>query len=210
METGQPQTTRTSIDATSSWAGGVAELAARAATGDRKAMNRLLRELEPAIQLQLGRYHLSRDERADAMQNALLKVARGLASFRQDARFSTWLFRLTENEALMFLRSRKRRAGRLVTGLLLDELGALPAMRVDRPAELDFCAARSAGRVRRAIANLPPSYGAALEAHYFDDLDLQESSRKLGVSEAAVKSTLWRARARMRSVLRAHVQEAAR
>jgi RNA polymerase sigma-70 factor (ECF subfamily) len=172
-----------------------------AAAGDRVAMDRLLREVSPRMARQLNGYGLDPEERADALQNALLQVVRGLSSFRQDARLSTWIFRVTENEALMLLRARRRSAGRVVAGLLLEDLGSLPGMHDPHEADDVLCAARKAARVHREIARLPSNYRTALVAHYLDELDLGEASERLGVSTAAIKARLWRARKSMRAAL---------
>lgn len=164
-------------------------------------MDQLIREITPRMQRQLNGYGLDPEERADALQNALLKVVRGLGAFREDAQLSTWVFRVAENEALMLLRIRQRSSGRLVGGLVLDELGSLPGMQVPPEVEDAFCAARQGARVRREIARLPSNYRAALVAHYLDELDLEEASERLGVSTSAVKARLWRARNSMRAAL---------
>ena len=135
------------------------------------------------------------------LQNALLQIVRGLSSFRQDARLTTWIFRITENEALMLLRARRRSAGRVVAGLVLEELGSLPGMHDPHEADDVLCAARKAARVHREVARLPSNYRTALVAHYLDELDLGEASERLGVSTAAVKARLWRARKSMRAAL---------
>lgn len=172
-----------------------------AAAGDREAMDRLIREVSPRMQKQLNGYGLDAEERADAHQNALLKIVRRLSTFREDSQLSTWVFRITANEALMLLRERRRSTGRLVGGLQLEELGSLPAMQDLREADDTFCAARKAARLRREIERMPSNYRDVLIAHYLDELDLREASERLGVTESAVKARLWRARECMRVAL---------
>jgi len=180
-----------------------------AAAGDRAAMDRLIREISPQMQRQLNGYGLDAEERADALQNARLKIVRRLSSFRDDARLSTWVFRVTANEALMLLRARRRSSGRLVAGLHLEELGSLPAMQDLREADAVLCAARGAARLRRELERLPSNHRAVLVAHYLDDLDLREASERLGVSESSVKGRLWRARESMRTALAGDERRAA-
>jgi RNA polymerase sigma-70 factor, ECF subfamily len=177
------------------------DLVREAAKGDRAAMDRLLRAVSPRMRTQLGSYGLGREDRADALQNALLQVVRHLGAFRDDAKLSTWIFRITENEALMVLRGRRRRQGRTVGGLGLDELGNLPAMQDTRDSDLAICAARKGAKVHREMARLPPHYRDVLVAHYMDDLDLREASERLGVTTCAVRSRLFRARECMRAAL---------
>ena len=172
-------------------------------------MDRLIRRLTPRMKGQLATYGLDPQERADALQNALLQVVRGLGSFREEARLSTWVFRLTANEALMLLRSRRRSSGRLVADLVLADLGSLPGMPAPPEPDAALCTARSAARVHREIERLPAHYRAVVVAHYLDELDLEEASRRLGVSTSALKARLWRARSSMRASLRREERRAA-
>ena len=180
-----------------------------AAAGDREAMDRLIREVSPRMQKQLNGYGLDAEERADAHQNALLKIVRRLSTFREDSQLSTWVFRITANEALMLLRERRRSTGRLVGGLQVEELETLPAMQDLREADDTFCAARKAARLRLEIDRMPSNYREVLVAHYLDELDLREASERLGVTESAVKARLWRARECMRAALVAAERRAA-
>ncbi len=177
--------------------------------GDRAAMDRLIRRLSPRMERQLTSYGLDPQERADALQNALLNVVRGLDSFREESQVSTWAFRLTANEALMMLRSRRRRSGQLVADLVLEDLGSLPGMPAPLEPDAALCTARTAARVHREIERLPAHYRAVVVAHYLDELDLEEASRRLGVSTSALKGRLWRARSSMRASLEREERRAA-
>jgi RNA polymerase sigma-70 factor (ECF subfamily) len=172
-----------------------------AVAGDRAAMDRLLRAASPRMERQLSGYRLHADERADALQNARLQIMRRLSSFREEARLSTWVYRITANEALMILRVRRRTTGRFVGGMVLEDLGSLPSMQDPQEPDAALCAARKSARLHREIERLPSNYRAVLVAHYLDDLDLRAASERLGLSTAAVKARLWRARESMRGAL---------
>src|ERR1700733_13368016 len=120
----------------------------RASSGDPTALTRLATMLRPHIEKQLLRYPVTDEDRRDLTQATLMQVVRRLGSFRGDASFSTWLFRVTANEALMMMRSQRRHRARVVGGLDLDELGSLPAANnEERGAEGD---AQTANRQRAA------------------------------------------------------------
>src|SRR5579883_2302357 len=99
----------------------------RAAHGDNASLNSLVASLSPHIEKQLLRYPVAEEDRRDLLQATMMQVVRRLGSFRGDSSFSTWLFRVTANEALMMMRSQRRHRARLVEGLDFDELGSLPA-----------------------------------------------------------------------------------
>ena len=148
------------------------------------------------------RYPVSDEDRRDLLQMTLLQVVRRLASFRGESSFSTWLFRVTANEALMLMRSQRRHRARLVEGLDLEDLGSLAA--VPRPAD-DSHEARARTEcetvLRDALAELPEDYRHIVVAHYHDDQGLQEIADELRVTESAVRSRLHRARSRLRAIL---------
>jgi RNA polymerase sigma-70 factor (ECF subfamily) len=146
------------------------------------------------------------EDRRDLLQATLMQVVRRLGSFRGDSSFSTWLFRVTANEALMLMRSQRRHRARLVEGLDLEELGALPAMNDYQAAERADATAASNERdlrVRRALDELPLDYREVVMAHYHMDLGLQEIADRFDLTESAVRSRLHRARTRLRTLLEA-------
>ncbi len=171
--------------------------------GDEQALARLVRHVRPLVERQLVRYPLSDEDRRDVSQSALLQVVRRLDSFRGEANFGTWLFRVTANEALMLMRSQRRHRARLVAdgdpeaaagaaepALAEGAAGDDPALQNER--EL---------HVRDAVARLPEHYREVVTAHYHQELGLHEIARLLRVSESAVRSRLHRARSRLRDLL---------
>lgn len=181
----------------------------RALGGDAQALGALMSQLRPHVERQLLRYPLIDEDRRDLAQATLVQVLRRLGSFRGESSFSTWLFRVTANEALMLLRSQRRHQGRLVEGLSLDDLGNLPSSREDetkRP-DLEFVRAEREARVRSALQSLPDSYRSVVALHYRAGLGLGEIASQLQLTESAVRSRLHRARARLRDVLSGFVLE---
>jgi RNA polymerase sigma-70 factor (ECF subfamily) len=175
-----------------------------ASQGDRAALTTLVRTLTPYIEKQLLRYPLSDEDRRDLVQSTLMQILRRVGSFRGDSSFSTWLFRVTANEALMMMRSQRRHRARLVEGLDLDDLGNLPAAndanRDDR-ADSNAAVSERDDLVRAALAELPEDYRDVVSLHYHQDLGLQEIASRLATTESAVRSRLHRARARLRAIL---------
>src|ERR1051326_949752 len=106
---------------------GETNLIARAQSGEEAALERLIVRIRPHVERQLMRYPVSDEDRRDLLQMTLLQVVRRLGSFRGESSFSTWLFRVTANEALMLMRSQRRHRARLVEGLDWEELATLPA-----------------------------------------------------------------------------------
>lgn len=175
----------------------------RAVNGDTAALDRLLGVISPHVERQLMRYPVSDEDRRDLLQTTLMQVVRRLGSFRAESSLSTWLFRVTANEALMLMRSRRRHRARVVEGLDWEELATLPSNDEDDALPPDAAAARVQrdARVRDALQALPGDYRDVVVAHYHMDLGLHEIASRLAITESAVRSRLHRARARLRTLL---------
>jgi len=176
-----------------------------ASQGDSNALRALVTRLTPVIEKQLLRYPLSDEDRRDLVQATLMQIVRRVGSFRGDSSFSTWLFRVTANEALMMMRSQRRHRARLVEGLDLEDLGGLPAANdaaaAEQPADASAAANERDARVRQALEELPEGYRDVVALHYHQDLGLHEIALRLSTTESAVRSRLHRARSRLRAIL---------
>jgi len=176
----------------------------QASAGDPAALRALVTALKPRIEKQLLRYPLADEDRHDLLQATLMQIIRRVGSFRGDSSFSTWLFRVTANEALMMMRSQRRHRARLVEGLDLEDLGSLPAANDaadDQRAEATAAASERDARVRQALDELPAGYRDVVALHYHQDLGLHEIAARLDTTESAVRSRLHRARSRLRTIL---------
>ena len=182
---------------------GLLQIIDRVKGGDRAALDTLTRMIRPHVERQLARYPVSDDDRLDLVQSTLLQVVRRIQSFRGDSSFTTWLFRVTANEALMLMRSQRRQRARLVEGLDLEDLSVLPTVRTSVGDEDAASLAEREAHIRKALGELPEDYRDVVMAHYHDDLGLQEIAQKFMVSESAVRSRLHRARVRLRAILNA-------
>jgi len=176
----------------------------RALQGEHDALNTVVATLSPHIEKQLLRYPVADEDRRDLLQATLMQIVKRLGSFRGDSSFSTWLFRVTANEALMLMRSQRRHRARLVEGLDLEDLASLPAANDSSAMERGDVSAANRERddlVRTALAELPEDYRNVVSLHYNQDLGLQEIADRLSLTESAVRSRLHRARTRLRTLL---------
>jgi len=177
----------------------------RVQSGESSALNAFVTELRPHIERQLLRYPVTEEDRRDLLQATLMQIVRRISSFRGDSSFSTWLFRVTANEALMMMRSQRRHRARLVEGLELEDLSALPAANDSNGDRGDIGAMNRErdAQVLTALLELPEDYRDVVVAHYHMDLGLQEIADKFSLTESAVRSRLHRARSRLRALLEA-------
>jgi RNA polymerase sigma-70 factor (ECF subfamily) len=182
----------------------------------------VFREYAPRI-YNLARRMLGNDADAeDVTQDVLLQVVRKLHTFRGDAQLPTWLHRVTVNAALAHREKRANRQKReTATGdeAALEAIGAEDApvgpsgVKLPRPgleATPDELALASEQRavIERAIERLPEGFREVYVLADVEGLPNAEIADLLGLSVAAVKSRLHRARLRMRDLLAPHFEEA--
>lgn len=173
-------------------------------SGDIAAFEGIVRRWQgPLINLAY-RFCRDRSRAEDMAQEALLRAYRGLAKWRKDAAFSTWLFALATNLYCTELR-------RIPAGLVSLEDIAEPHDARIMQADLEDRDRDHA--IRRAVDALPPKYREALILFYFQEMDVPAAAKSLGVPEGTVKARLFRARQLLRSKLpsllgaRSHQQE---
>lgn len=161
------------------------ELVSAAAGGDRRALDLLLRRYAAQVHAVCRRLTGNADDADDAMQEALVAIARGIARFDGRSRFSTWVYRVATNAALDELRRRRRRPD--------------PAERDDgtEPAPERALDASVADRVDldAALARLPPDFRAAVVLRDLCALDYGEIAEVLGIPIGTVRSRIARGRA---------------
>ncbi|HYH28165.1 MAG TPA: sigma-70 family RNA polymerase sigma factor [Actinomycetota bacterium] len=162
--------------------------------GDRGAFEELVERTRR--QVYTLAYRLVRDhhEAEDVAQDAYLRVYRGLAGFREDARFETWLYRIVTNAAFTHLK-RRGRFGAVMsegqeTALEVVEQGAGP---VEQTVDRDV--------VKRALEGLPESLRTVVVLRDVYGLSLREIGQEIGISEGAAKVRLHRARKKMKDRL---------
>jgi RNA polymerase sigma-70 factor (ECF subfamily) len=186
------------------------ELVANAARGDGEAFSALVQRHQDRIYgLAL---HLLRDpgEAEEVVQETFLAALEKLASFRGDAAFTTWLHRVAANAALMRLR-RRRRAPEAVGQDPVEDLlprfdsdgriEAHPRHDWSKRADEQLADREIRQAVEREIQNLPEDYRIVFLLRDVDGLSSEDMAEVLGISVAAVKSRLHRARLVLRERL---------
>lgn len=181
--------------------GGEARLLARLRAGDERAYEELVRANGGRMLATARRFLRSEEDAREVVQEALLQAFRALPRFAGNARLSTWLHRIVINAALMRLRSQRRRPEQSIEELLphFEADGARIPDAADEPmADAAIDGAERRALVRRAIARLPDGYRTVLLLRDVEELDTEETARRLGTTPGAVKTRLHRARQALR------------
>jgi RNA polymerase sigma-70 factor, ECF subfamily len=158
-------------------------------SGDGEAFGRLVARHQSRLWAVALRTLGDREEAADALQDALLSAYRSAASYRGEAKVTTWLHRVVVNACLD--RARRRAVRPTVP---LPESGQR-----DEPAEARDALSERETRldVEAALAALPDDQRAALVLVDLQGLPVEEAARALGVPAGTVKSRCSRGRARL-------------
>ena len=145
----------------------------------------------------------------DAVQEAFLLVYTKLDSFRGESAFGTWLYKVALNSIYMKLRHRKHAAEDNIDDYLpkFDERGMMQGTvrRFGDDPEAEAIRQQSTTALKDAIAKLPDEYRVVLVARDIDELSSEEAAEALGLTVAAVKSLLHRARLFLRQHLEARL-----
>jgi RNA polymerase sigma-70 factor (ECF subfamily) len=178
------------------------DLVRLAQAGDACAFSELTKRNYP-VSLRLAFSILrDREEAEDEVQNAYWKAFRSLGQFHFEAKFSTWITRIVVNQCLMRLRSARR-----ASWLYLDDSrggedrGSLDLTDPAATPEKLVGTRELSALLQREIRRIPPLLRRVFELREIDELPMPEVAERLGISIAAAKSRLLRARAELRERL---------
>ncbi len=172
------------------------ELVAAAQNGDSSALEELLQQHRALLHGTVRRLMASADETDDVVQDAMLRAFMNIGRFRKEARFSSWLIAIGINSAL----SCRRRSNR-VQLISLDEREAtsrqVPTwnLRDSRPTPEQECLGDELREFMRSeIRKLPRALRSVVLTRHLNESSIEETARDLGITDAAVKGRLRRAR----------------
>lgn len=170
-----------------------AQRLADAANGDDDAIRWLLEEVAPVVHGFLYA-RLGGDASAvdDLLQETVIEAVRGAATFRGDARLSTWMCAIAGRRVARYYERERR-----------DEVRRANLRLVADPTDEVFERAEQRDEVARALGRLPVSHRQVLVLKYLDDLAVDEIARELGRTRVQVQSLLQRAREGLRRELEA-------
>jgi RNA polymerase sigma-70 factor (ECF subfamily) len=167
---------------------------ARVLSGDVSAFEPIVRRWQKPLVNLAFRFCRDRGRAEEMAQEAFLRAYRSLASWRQDAAFSTWLFALATNLYRSEIKRRPPLTMPLDKGVAaLDRRVVEPTLDVEQRDRI----------VRQAVLTLPAKYRDVLTLFYFHDMDIARSEASLGVPLGTVKARLSRGRDILRGKLRA-------
>lgn len=171
---------------------------AEARRGDADAFERLVAPYERKLYAVCLRMMASPQDAQDALQDAMLRLWRGLPDFDGRARFGTWAYRVVTNACLDALRKQKLRAASSLEAL--EEAGYAPEDPAASPEEAVIESVRRQA-VQDALAALEPDGRAALVLRDIQGESYEQVAEALGLTLGTVKSRIHRAREKLACIL---------
>lgn len=172
------------------------ELIRRARSGDREAFGELVRLYQVPLRAYAARYLARPEDVFDAVQDAFLDALEHLDRFDPEREFGPWLRAICRNRILNHFRS--LRAGRRAAAALVDQ--ALEEARGPMEDDLEE-ASRKLRALRRCVSRLDPAQRRLVEMRYRREIPLEDLSRRLGRSAAALAMALLRIRAALQKCM---------
>lgn len=146
------------------------------------AFNQLLQKYQERLYWHIRKIVIGHDDTDDVLQNTMIKVWKSLPSFRADSGLFTWLYRIATNEALTFLKQKKKRAFAPwvdVEHKISETLESDPWFNGD---EIQL-------KLQQAILKLPDKQRIVFNMKYFDEVKYEDMSVILETSVGALKAS---------------------
>jgi RNA polymerase sigma-70 factor (ECF subfamily) len=146
------------------------------------AFNHIVKRYQERLYWHVRKILIDHNDTDDTLQETFLKVWRGLDNFRDDSSLYTWLYRIATNEALTFLRRKRRRT---ILSLTTVEHKLSESLESDAY----FSGDAIQKKLQKAILSLPEKQRLVFNMKYYDDMKYNEMSEILNTSVGALKSS---------------------
>lgn len=183
------------------------ELIARAIAGKRHAFEAIMRRHNQLL-FRTARSILRNDSEAEeAVQDAYLQAWRALATFRADAKLSTWLVRIAANEALARLRRKHGEVIPLDTAMLIPDADVQARFTADPELQPEGAAMREEllKILEERIDGLPDIYRTVFVLRAVQEMSVEEVAHALAIPEPTVRTRFFRARGLLREGLASEI-----
>ena len=152
----------------------------------KQGFNKIVRTYNKRLYWHVRKIVICHDDADDVVQNTFIKVWKSLHNFRGDSQLYTWLYRIATNEALSFLKKKKKHL-----------FQSIDAVSYQLESQIDgsyFTGTEIEKKLQKAILTLPTKQRLVFNMKYFDKLKYEEISVILGTSVGALKASFHHAK----------------
>lgn len=165
--------------------------------GDVNAFSFLVKKYENMVFTIASKMMANREEAEDVAQEAFIKSFKSLARFKGDAKFSTWLYRISYNHCLDKLKERKRYFHSDVIDEIIEnhqdtEIDVFQKMELEERKEI----------IQKTLKELNEDEQVIMTLYYFEELSLKEISEIIAINPNNIKIKLYRSRNKLVSLLK--------
>ncbi len=160
-----------------------------------KAFNILVENYKRPLYWHIRKIVVAHSDADDVLQNTFIKVWKNLATFREEAKLSTWIYRIATNESLNFLNSARKSKLMPINNIqeyLLDNLASDPYINGE---EIEI-------KLQEAIIRLPEKQRLVFNMRYFDNIKFDDMAKILNTSSGALKASYHHARKKLEQFLK--------
>lgn len=167
----------------------------KALEGDQRAYQQLTEKYRRPLQFHVTKMVKETEQVEDLVQEAFIKAFKNLDSYSTSYAFSTWLYRITTNHTIDYLRKKKLKTTSIDKPIKTRE-GEMSFELPDEQAETDRGIIRKQRKkiITHAIENLPEKYRQVIEMRHIEELSYQEIAEQLDLPLGTVKAHIFRAR----------------
>lgn len=184
------------------------ELIEQFQSGDTVAFDTLFTRYQKRTFRLVQRFVPNPEDASDLTQDAFIRAYQGLGNFKNQCRFYSWLYRITVNLCIDFLRKQSRSEVLLYD---TDESGELPMANIADPRSESPAKAvenkELGAHIRRAVRRLPPKQRQIFILRHWNGLSLKDIATTVGRSDGTVKAHLLHAHRNLRKHLRSYLRD---
>lgn len=159
-----------------------------------QAFDQIVRKYQEQVYWHIRRLVISHEDTNDLAQEVFIKAWKALTDFRGESGLFTWLYRIATNEALSFLKKKKKR-------FLLPFSDVEQQLSNSLETDAYFGGNEIEKRVQQAILTLPEKQRVVFNLRYYDEMKYDEMSRILDTSEGALKASYHHAAKKIEKIL---------
>lgn len=146
------------------------------------AFNLLVRKYQKKIYAHVRRIVIDHDDANDVVQNIFIKVWKGLEKFNEDSELYTWIYRISVNESLTFLKKKRTKFF-----IPIHNIEKEMSDKIDSGEH--FSGDEIEKKLQKALLTLPEKQRIVFNLRYYDEMPYEEMSQVLGTSVGALKAS---------------------
>lgn len=159
------------------------------------AFDLIVRKYQERLYWHIRKIVITHEDTDDLLQNSFIKAWRGLEKFREESQLFTWLYRIATNEALSFLKEKRRKF-------------FLPLVDVERELSSNlesdsyFSGDELQLKLQKAILTLPEKQRIVFNMRYYDEMKYEDMSKVLDTSVGALKASYHHAAKKIETIIK--------